>query len=73
MKKYEQSAHLLGVAEFLFQELNHPMVPVIQADFDRHVAMLHDRMNSQIFNTAWDVGRAMNLEQAIAYALEETV
>jgi hypothetical protein len=39
--------------------------------FDESVAAVRPALGDQAFATAWAEGRAMTLEQAVAYALEE--
>lgn len=41
------------------------------AEYDCMVTSLRTRLDDEAFATAWAEGRAMTLEQAIAYALEE--
>ena len=39
-------------------------------DYERWVAAAHSRSDANAFAAAWAAGRALTLEQAIAYALE---
>ena len=46
--------------------------PVRRSRYERTVAAVRASLARQAFAAAWAEGRAMTLEQAIAYALEET-
>jgi hypothetical protein len=45
--------------------------PVARHDYDRDVAVARAQLGETAFAAAWAEGRAMTLEQAVAYALEE--
>jgi predicted ATPase/DNA-binding XRE family transcriptional regulator len=68
--KPEQAARLLGAAE-LFIENFLSLEPADQKDFDNYVAIVRKQLDSIAFEKAWGEGRAMTMEQAIAFALEE--
>jgi hypothetical protein len=44
--------------------------PTDRADYERSVSVARERLDEPVFAAAWADGRAMTLEQAIAYALE---
>ena len=66
-----RAARLLGVADALMAVSGRVRLPDDQADHDAHVALVRSSLGEQAFSTAWAEGRAMTLEQAVAYALEE--
>ena len=43
----------------------------IQAEFDRHIQIAREQLGTDTFESLANVGRAMTMEQAIAYALED--
>ncbi len=45
--------------------------PVDQPEYERSLASLRAHLGEEKFNTVWAEGRAMTMEQAMAYALEE--
>ena len=49
-----------------------PRPPGERAACERLVAALRHRLGESTWAAAWDEGWTMTLEQAIAYALEET-
>ena len=49
------------------------LIPLyMRVDYDCHVAALRSSLGETAFAKAWAEGRAMTLDQAIAYALEST-
>jgi tetratricopeptide (TPR) repeat protein len=67
--KPQQAAQLFGAVEFLNESMIH-MEPADQKDFDFYVAEVRRQLDETTFAKAWDEGRAMTMEQAIAFALE---
>jgi hypothetical protein len=46
--------------------------PSDQLEIDRYEAAVRKQLTEEAFKVAWDKGQAMSLEQATAFALEET-
>ncbi|MBI1742119.1 tetratricopeptide repeat protein [Candidatus Acetothermia bacterium] len=67
----EQAARLFGAVEALSEAFKIPVQAVDRANFERKVALTRSRLSPEIFAAAWAMGRAMSLEQAIEYALQE--
>jgi predicted ATPase/class 3 adenylate cyclase len=70
--KSERATRLLGASEALLDAIGVTFESTDQADYDRSVVMTRAQLDEATFVTAWAEGRRMGLEQAIAYALEET-
>jgi hypothetical protein len=51
----------------------HHAFPLERATLDRNVAELRTKLLEGSFNAAWAEGRAMTLEQAVAYALADRI
>jgi tetratricopeptide (TPR) repeat protein len=68
----ERATQLLGAAETLAERMGAMVPPDQQIMVDRGVERARAQLSEQAFFTAWNAGRAMPLEQAIAYALEES-
>jgi hypothetical protein len=68
----ERAARLAGSAEALFTAICMAMNPADQVEYDRNLATIRAQPNEVTFTTAWAAGRALSLEQAIAYALNAT-
>jgi hypothetical protein len=67
---YRKAARLFGAAEALRQAIGAPVPFVERADYDRNTAAVRAQLDEATFNAAWVEGRAMTMEQAIAYTLE---
>jgi tetratricopeptide (TPR) repeat protein len=66
----ERAARLLGAAEALREAIGAPMYLPERPDYEQIVTELRSALGDEAFAVAWEEGRAMTLEQAIAYALE---
>jgi len=68
----ERSARLLSAAETLLDTIGLSLAawPEMRADYDRYVAAARAQLDEATFAAAWAQGRAMTLDQAVAYALE---
>jgi predicted ATPase len=69
----ERAARLLGAAEALLETVGMPRYPYVpdRASHQRVVAAARARLSEPAFATVWAEGRAMTLDQAIAYALSD--
>jgi hypothetical protein len=65
-----RAARLFGAAERLLEATGGGLAAADQAEHDRYVALARDQLDEAAFAAAWAEGRAMAMEQAIAYALE---
>ncbi|MFN8473557.1 MAG: tetratricopeptide repeat protein [Anaerolineae bacterium] len=64
----ERAVHLIGAAESLIDATGALMWSADRAEYDEAVARLRSRLSSPAFETARTEGRAMTLEDVIAYA-----
>jgi len=71
--KPEQAARLFGAVEALLEGIGMRgrKDPSDQKEFDHYVAAIRAHLDEAAFANAWAEGRAMTLEQAIAYALQK--
>jgi predicted ATPase/DNA-binding SARP family transcriptional activator len=65
----EQAARLFGAVERLRDSTATPIRPVDRVTYHRLVDTTRAQLDDKTFAAAWAEGRAMTLEQAIAYAL----
>jgi hypothetical protein len=65
-----RAARLFGAAEGLRARIGAIGQPIERAVYADSVASVRTQLNQKTFAAAWAEGRAMTLEQAIAYALE---
>jgi non-specific serine/threonine protein kinase len=66
----ERAARLLGAASTLRDDLGLPIPATFQLEFDEYVPMAKAQLEAARWDRAWAAGRAMELDEAIAYALE---
>jgi tetratricopeptide (TPR) repeat protein len=65
----EQAATLIGATEMLLESLGLALQPGVQPIFQRDCAYVRGQLGAGIFERCRNEGRAMSLEQAVAYAL----
>jgi predicted ATPase/class 3 adenylate cyclase len=68
-ERFEQAARLFGAAERLLASHDTRLAPAEQTQWAHSVAALRTQIDESSFAAAWDAGRAMSLEQAIAMVL----
>lgn len=68
----EKAARLLGAANALLEAIGIQLQPADRADYDHNMAATRGQLAEETFAEAWAEGQAMTMEQAIAYALEES-
>ena len=69
----EQAARLFAWTDAMREILENPRWPAEQVDLDRDLATIHAQLDGAAFDAATAAGRMMTLEQAVAYAREETL
>lgn len=67
---HARAARLLGAAEAIRQTFHHRMTPVYMAAHEKDLAAVRAALGQDGFAEAWAEGRAMPLEDAVAFALE---
>ena len=70
-KKLEKSAVLCGYVENLLERIGTPFFFTDTVEYERTVSELKKVLAEKALSVAWSRGRALTLEQAIQYALEE--
>lgn len=65
----ERAARLMGAVEFLGETLGARISSYERSDYERHIMRIRETLQEPAFGATWAQGRAMPLEQAIAYAL----
>ncbi|HSH79246.1 MAG TPA: tetratricopeptide repeat protein [Herpetosiphonaceae bacterium] len=69
----ERALCLAGAAAALRENINMPLAPYEQARLDRRLAPARAQLDPAAWEMAAAEGRAMTLEQAVAYALDDTL
>jgi predicted ATPase len=67
----ERAVRLLGAAESLRERLNTDMTLIERREYEEERSNLWNQVDQTILERTWAAGRAMTMEQAIAYSLEE--
>ena len=67
----ERAARLLGAAEALLDAISGRLPPTDRAEFERNTAVARAQLDEAEYAAAWAEGRAMSLEQALVYALDQ--
>ena len=65
-----RAARLFGSAEALREAIGAQLQPVDRGEYDRQVAAVRAHLEAAAGDRAWAEGRALPMDQAIAYALE---
>ena len=65
----ERAAQLFGAAEALRERIGSSMTPTERREYDQAVAQLRAQAEPALVEAAWARGRALTLEEAVAYAL----
>lgn len=66
----QQAARLFGAWQAALEQLGAYAQPADQQEHDRNIAILRAQLDETTFQIAWQKGRRMSLDQAVAYALE---
>jgi tetratricopeptide repeat protein len=67
----ERAARLWGAAQALHEAKGIPRDPDFLAEADARVSAVRLGMGEEVWEAAWRKGRAMTLDAAVSYALEE--
>ena len=65
----ERTTQLLAATETLLEAIGGCLEPGERADYDRALAAVKQALDERQFAAAWAAGRAMTLDQVVAYAL----
>lgn len=67
----QRGARLLAAAAQVREQQHSFGQPLIVAQTERYLKILHTMLDEAAFETAWQEGRALSVTEAVAYALEE--
>ena len=71
--QFERAARLSGAAQAILETTSFRYEPIDRAEFERHIQIARDQLGETAFEGFAAEGRAMTMEQAIVYALEENL
>lgn len=63
-----QAATYLGASEGIFERMGTTLQPADQVEIDKYIAQTRQLLDRDTFDTAWQKGRAMSIEQILVYA-----
>jgi predicted ATPase/DNA-binding XRE family transcriptional regulator len=66
----ERAAKLNGAVQAIYETTDYRIPPFDRAEFDRHIQIARERLGEARFEALATDGRAMTMEQAIEFALE---
>ena len=66
--KAERAAQLLGAVEHMRETLGIAFSPRQRARHERRVGAIHGSLDQEVFAAAWARGKAMTIDEAVAYA-----
>jgi tetratricopeptide (TPR) repeat protein len=64
-----RAVRLYGAAQSILQALNWRLPPADEQEYERALAKVHQQLDEPAFKAAWEEGRMLSIDQAIAYAL----
>jgi tetratricopeptide (TPR) repeat protein len=67
----ERAARLWGAAQTLHETKDIPRDPDFLAEADARISAVRSGMGEEVWEEAWSKGRAMTLDEAVSYTLEE--
>ena len=65
-----RSARWFGLADAMRKKFGMVLFPVDRSDYDKHIDLLKQKMTADEFQSAWAEGAQMDLQEAIALALQ---
>ncbi len=67
---FERAVTLFSSAQRLCGQCGYIVEPPLQAEVKSGLTTARTRLTEDVFNSAWEAGQCMSLEEVIAYALE---
>jgi predicted ATPase/class 3 adenylate cyclase len=67
-----RAARLFAASSSLRQTIGQPMWAAEIAEYERNLSIARSQLDEQSWQQAWTEGEAMDMEQAVAYALKDT-
>ena len=73
MELLDRATRLWGSAEALREKIDFPIPPNEQKQYTHYVEKARAALGNGSFTSSWAEGRLMTIEQAAAYALEDSM
>jgi len=68
----ERTLRLLGAASVQIEAMGYVLRPRDRLRYEQGLSLARAQLGEEVFEKAWAEGRAMSMEEAIEYALEES-
>jgi hypothetical protein len=68
--QYERATQLLAATRTLLVAIDAQLWAVDRSAYDCYLAAARAQLDEEVFTAAWRAGQTMDLEQAVAFALE---
>jgi non-specific serine/threonine protein kinase len=65
-----EAVRLFAIVQVQLDTLGITLYPADQMEYERNTALMREKLEEVAFNTAWNAGKAITLEQAVAYTFE---
>ena len=72
LSQHERAAHLLGAAERVRQETSQSLIELFRAQHEKSESAARKGLGSTSYNAAFARGRAMTIDEGVAFALGDT-
>ncbi|MEJ2758685.1 MAG: hypothetical protein P8046_09420, partial [Anaerolineales bacterium] len=67
----ESATRLIGFTDMARERSSEPREPIFQTNVDKVISAVKEKIDSSIFDLAYDSGREMTLNEAVSFALNE--
>lgn len=71
LHQYEHASVLLGAYDGLSEQIGSRVLPADQLEYSRHCSTLRSKMGGEAFTAAYNTGRTLDWEQAMALTAED--
>jgi hypothetical protein len=69
---FQRAARLWGAADALREAINAPWPPLERRLYEPYLTAIRSLADEALWRRSWEEGRAMTMEEALTYALEDT-
>jgi len=69
----ERAARLYGTVEAMSERISHPRHDPEQWNYAHYVSLARQQLDDDTFSTAWSAGRVMTMDEAISFALAQSL
>jgi predicted ATPase/DNA-binding SARP family transcriptional activator len=70
-ENFDRAITLMAAVESQLAQTRIRLLPVDKTEHERNLALVRTQLDDKVFHKSWDKGKALSLEETIAFALEE--